>query len=141
MGYIHIRLYFWQIDMPDNLSIQQKGRLLLKSNIFYFKKQPSLLLIREVIWQASDFFGESSLKGGKKSADGGVLSCLPTSAVWQFQTRVRLNNLKTEDLRPVWPDNYIICLVFGHSQQWKFAQLPKISQNFANYLMNPFKWP
>ena len=66
MGYIHIRLYFWQIDMPDNLSIQQKGRLLLKSNIFYFKKQPSLLLIREVIWQASDFFGESSLKGGEE---------------------------------------------------------------------------
>ena len=141
MGYIHIRLYFWQIDMPDNLSIQQKGRLLLKSNIFYFKKQPSLLLIREVIWQASDFFGESSLKGGEE-VSWWWCSLLPTYVRgMQFQTRVRLNNLKTEDLRPVWPDNYIICLVFGHSQQWKFAQLPKISQNFANYLMNPFKWP
>ena len=45
----------------------------------------------------------------------------------------------------VWPDDQIICLIFGHLQQWKFDQqhlkFAKISSNVAKYLINPYKWP
>ena len=40
--------------MPDNFPIEQKDRLFVARQFFYFKKQPSLLLNREVICQASD---------------------------------------------------------------------------------------
>ena len=45
------------IGLPDNFHIQQKDRLVWKSIflILILKKQPSLLLYGEVIWQASDF--------------------------------------------------------------------------------------
>ena len=42
--------------LPDNFPIQQKDRLFCKAIFsFLLRKQPSLLLNGEVIWQASDF--------------------------------------------------------------------------------------
>ena len=42
--------------LPNNFPIQQKDRLFCKAIFsFLLRKQPSLLLNGEVIWQASDF--------------------------------------------------------------------------------------
>ena len=37
----------------------------------------------------------------------------------------------------VWPDGYIICLIFGHLKQWTFAQYPK---KMPKWVRNYAKW-
>ena len=43
----------------------------------------------------------------------------------------------------MWPDEKFICLIFGHLHQSKYVRwhiiFAKSSQNFAKYVMNPFK--
>ena len=51
--------------------------------------------------------------------------------------------LKRQLIPAVWPDNNIFCLLFGHLEQYKFAQkhtkFAKINSKFCQNINDPFQ--